>query len=110
MNEHQKPDGGLAHTPLPWQADPSKQFDEASIVAGGQEIGLLYCGNGLDESTPFPGRANAAFVVRAVNHHAALVEIAQESLAYAEQAGDKRRADYIRAVLASAQPTEGTKQ
>jgi len=56
------------HTPTPWKAVKSSQFDEAEIVVGsGHAIGLMYSSDGLDESTAFPGRANAKRIVDCVH-------------------------------------------
>jgi hypothetical protein len=62
------------HTPLPWKIGPTQDtVDDANgvelLVMNVNDYGSDY------DATPLPYAANAAFIVRAVNSHAALVEV-----------------------------------
>lgn len=112
---------GPAHTPLPWTVYSGKlrpQFPTRIIEIQGEAGETIVAWPGFDglDMSHRKRMKNAEFIVRAVNHHAALVEALQRVIA-AEEAfvadtglpwtDDVTRAiEQARAVLASAQPTE----
>jgi len=69
------------HTPTPWAVgDPIG----SRLYAGGKLIGdmhqILKYENGVESTDNYEAWANAAFIVRAVNSHAALVEALLEGM------------------------------
>lgn len=87
-----------AHSPTPWTSGSS------AIFAGKKCIGVTDC----DSSTPNVERANAAFIVRAVNAHddlvAALKAAKSELEAYEQAAtGETYNSTQINAALAKAE-------
>ena len=66
------------HTPTPWRVDPMYWADIQTADGGIEVAGLRYDGmpDAINrEPEDAVARANAAFIVRAVNHHEALVEM-----------------------------------
>ena len=69
------------HTPTPWSYD-------------GRDIWATNSGNAVNVArllTPKLAEANAAFIVKAVNSHAALVEALKAAQSYIETPGDLSR-------------------
>ena len=72
-----QPAAPAAHTPTPWKTHPALPM-----------MVIAECDNGLVANCDDPNnqsecRHNAALIVRAVNSHAELVEMARELLAFA---------------------------
>lgn len=88
------------HSPLPWKVDMTHRGDQIFVDADGEELGYLYTNDGADEPTWLPVEANAAFIVRACNSHAALVEALTKALELLERNGIDR--PDIRAALEEA--------
>jgi hypothetical protein len=75
-----------AHTPLPWKLGPTQDtVDDAN----GVELLVLNVNDygSDDDPKPLPYAANAAFIVRAVNNHHALVAACKELMAFAKRQG-----------------------
>ncbi|MEY9676062.1 hypothetical protein ABIE93_005996 [Bradyrhizobium elkanii] len=63
------------HTPTPWTVDKVHFSGECHLHGpNGEEFALLYVSDGADDPEPYPAEANAAFIVKAVNNHGALVK------------------------------------
>jgi|GEM_PF-4484462 len=102
----------MTHTPTPWKVDPSFLGD---IQADGTEIASCFNAGQVGDEWEVRGPitvsyaqslANAALIVRAVNNHDALVELAHQyasDLRHPPTADSReRRLERIAAVLAKA--------
>jgi hypothetical protein len=88
------------HTPLPWKLGPTQDtVDDSNGIELAQlqdHFLLLNNETGDYDATPLPYAANAAFIVRAVNNHAALLAALK-----AFRHGEHRWEDLIRAAEAA---------
>lgn len=74
------------HTPTPWTVDKVHFSGECHLHGpNGEEFALLYVSDGADDPEPYPAEANAAFIVKAVNNHDALVEALEDLISDAER-------------------------
>lgn len=68
-------------SPRPWRIVSVSIFGEYEIIDAAQDgVAGVYAADGRDDLDPMPGRANAAFIVRAVNSHDALVKALEFAL------------------------------
>lgn len=82
-NDHRKVNVEPQHTPTPWQLKNLEGSDLPFIVSTTQSS-YAVADTGLGSVSSAEAWANAAFIVRAVNSHEALVEALQDVLDLAE--------------------------
>lgn len=69
------------HTPTPWTYREDGDANHFAILTGDEKQWVIsFLHNG--EAMPVQQKANAAFIVRAVNSHAALVDALERALPY----------------------------
>jgi hypothetical protein len=75
------------HTALPWKLGPTQ--DTVDDANGNEllQMQAAYVDGGDEPMVDLPYAANAAFIVRAVNNHYALVAACKELMAFAKRQG-----------------------